>query len=56
MNYIDTKAKCHKKFTFKGTLRQVLIYLEPHPSRYTLNTYMYLLTLGRRGEVNQREG
>ncbi len=33
INYIDTKAKCRrlKKFTCKGTLRQVLICLIPPP-------------------------
>ncbi len=33
INYIDTKAKCRhlKKFTFRGTFRQVFICLRPPP-------------------------
>ncbi len=46
INYIDTKANCRhlKKFTWKGTLRQVIICHTPPSPRYTLYTYMYLFT------------
>ncbi len=33
INYLDAKAKCRhlEKFTCKGTLQQVFIYLRPPP-------------------------
>ncbi len=67
IHYIDTNAKCRylKKFTYKGTLRQVFICLRPppllwpHTPPHTVFAYtVYLFTRGRGGggRANKREG
>jgi len=49
-----------KKFTWKGTLRQVFIGLasEPHtpPPKHCIRVYSILIDTGKGGELNQSKG
>jgi hypothetical protein len=53
MNYKDTKAKCRHltKFTYKGTLRQVLICLNP-PLTYRIHTCTFSHREGGEGYLH----